>query len=64
MKFLVKEITVENGELFSEADPVGNSEEDNSIEDLEDIALDRVKRAPLNKIIEQYNAEKNATDIQ
>jgi len=25
MKFLVKEITVENGKLFSEPDPVGNS---------------------------------------
>jgi hypothetical protein len=54
MKFLVRDICVEE----AVRDPVGNSEEDNIIEDLEDIALERVANAPLNKIIKLYNESK------
>lgn len=60
MKFLVKDTY----EREVSVDPVEINDEINLIEDLEDIALDRVANAPLNKIIEQYNLEKNATDIQ
>ena len=54
MKFLVRDICVEE----EVSDPVEISDEIDIIEDLEDIALDRVANAPLNKIIKLYNESK------